>query len=288
MGHHAPAEEPSPPAAGSHGDGRDRPGAPLAARQPFDSGSVSEEVPGIGRHSNGLCRLDLGGVPVATAIRGVGGLAGLRSSFPPPGRRTDAAGSTSRGDAIRCPVVARTAAGLCRTRYVPNRPVRRYHAAGAESPSRPAGAVWPIPDCQETRRGRHGFRVPGPRHATRSARSLEGASFLGQRGTTGRGAILARSSGGGHDSARESLSRLRCGPDRRHALHDDGLHRGPLAVGVHPAGQTGRGTQGRPRRPDGGAGLARGPRPRDRASRLEAGQHHDQPTRRTGNPPTWR
>ena len=63
-------------------------------------------------------------------------------------------------------------------------------AAGANGRQRSAGILRPIPHHQETRRGRDGSRVLGPRHTTGSSGRLEGAPFLRQGRSTGRRAFL--------------------------------------------------------------------------------------------------
>ncbi len=87
-------------------------------------------------------------------------------------------------------------------------------------------------------------------------------------------ALFPRGSRGRQLAASAHLSDLRLRPDRRETLYFDGLHRGASPLGLHSARQAADRAANPDCDPQAGPSPAGSARPRCRAPRLEAGQHH--------------
>ena len=123
-------------------------------------------------------------------------------------------------------------------------------------------------------RGRWGRSIwPKTRSSNGRSRSKRPTSSEDPTGEHA-GAVLPRGPRGRQLAASQHLSGLRRRPDRREALYLDGLHRGASPLGLYPARQAADRAANPDRDPQAGPGPAGGARPRDRAPRPEAGQHH--------------
>ncbi len=162
----------------------------------------------------------------------------------------------------------------------------RYEQARAfverQSVSGPARRVRPLSDPETTRPGRHGRGLPGPGFPARTASGPQGAVLRGVGIAAAGRAVRARGPVGGGLAASQHLHRFRRRPDRRPAVHHDGVHCRYAARRGDRFGSTDAASPGRRDRPQDRPRPGTRPPQGDRPSRPEAGERDDGGRRRAG------